>query len=170
MTPARDGQAEFLDLIYQYQGILVKISTIYAHGAVEANDLIQDMLIQLWQSYPTFKGQSSFSTWMYRIALNTALMYRRKYARRPEGHIDPNPPPEFMTYQPELDEDVQLLYECIRELPSLDRAIILLYLEQYRYQEIADITGLSHSNVSVRIVRIKSKLKTLLTAKGYCEE
>ncbi len=170
MTPARDGQADFLDLIYQHQGILVKISTIYAHGAVQANDLTQDMLVQLWQAFPTFKGQSSFSTWMYRIALNTALLFRRKDEKRPEGHTDPEPPPEAVAFDPELDDDVRLLYECIRELPSLDRAIILLYLEQYRYQEIANITGLSHSNISVRIVRIKSKLKTLLIAKGYCED
>lgn len=126
--------------------------------------------MQLWKSYDSFRQQSAFSTWMYRVALNTALMHTRKRARRPEmvdiyeqkiPHLD-----EHVEYDA---DDVTMLYQCIHELPRLDRAIILLWLEQHSYSDIAEITGLSRTHVSVRIVRIKKVLHRCLLAKGYLE-
>lgn len=170
MRSLRDQQDKFIDRVYRHQGILYRICSVYTQDTEDWNDLWQEILMQLWKSYPSFGAQSSFSTWMYRVALNTALMHRRQRARRPvttsaEEHQFPvteNP-------RPHADEDVQLLYRCIQELPRVDRAIILLKLELKSYQEISEITGFSVKNVSVRIVRIKEKLRQLLIAKGYKE-
>ena len=171
MLGSHEGQQVFMDLVYEHQGILWRISSIYAKKRAEAQDLVQDILLQLWQAWPTFRGHCAFSTWMYRVALNTALMHRRKCKVRPEDYADSFSSFEMFEAEPPRDnEDVRVLYACIRELPTLDRAIILLYLEQYSYDEITEMTGLSKSNISVRIVRIKSKLRDLLYARGYRED
>lgn len=171
MTVSRERQEAFMELVYEHQGILWRISSIYAKEKAEAQDLVQDILLQLWQAWPVFNGRSAFSTWMYRVALNTALMHRRKRKVRPEDYADSFSSFEMFEAAPSRDnEDVRVLYGCIRELPTLDRAIILLYLEQYSYQDIAEMTGLTKSNISVRIVRIKSKLRDLLSARGYRED
>ena len=168
MKGTTEEQRSFVDLVHAAQGILHRICAVYTQDGESRNDLRQEMLLQLWRSYSSFRSQSSFSTWMYRVALNTALMYRR----RQKGHwltvsIDDVSPPHTEGHAPEDDEDVQLLYQCIHELPRLDRAVILMQLEQKSYREIADVTGLSEGNVSVRIVRIKQKLRTMLEERGY---
>jgi RNA polymerase sigma-70 factor (ECF subfamily) len=105
---------------------------------------------------------------MYRVALNTALMYRRKHKlTRPAVWIDDVPLADAATHPGTDDEDVRFLYRCIQELPKLDRAVILMHLEQNSYQGIADVTGLSEGSVGVRIVRIKQKLRRMLEKRGY---
>ena len=168
MSAMTEDQRLFVERVYKAQGILHRICSVYTRDEESHKDLRQEMLLQLWKSYPSFRNQSSFSTWMYRVALNTALMYRRKQKRLwLMVPIDDDAPPPVEDDSPGDDEGVQLLYRCIRELPRLDRAIILLQLEQKSYREIADITGLSEGNVSVRIVRIKQKLRTMLETRGY---
>jgi len=146
------------------RGILYRICSVYAADREDRDDLYQEMLFQLWRSYASYQGQSSFSTWMYRVTLNTALMHRRKRSRAHrvlDGSgadleiTDPSPAHE--------DPDVQRLRSCIQQLGGVDRAVILLRLEEKSYQEISDITGLSESNVSVRIVRVKERLRQMLT-------
>ncbi len=171
MKLTREGQQAFVDRVYEHQGIIWRIRSIYAKEEMEAQDLIQDILLQLWRAWPSFDGRSAFSTWMYRVALNTALMHRRKYKTQPESTAESYASFEMFASAPVPDtEGIRLLYACIRELATLDRAIILLYLEEYNYQEIAEITGLSKSNISVRIVRIKNKLREMLITKGYRED
>jgi RNA polymerase sigma-70 factor (ECF subfamily) len=171
MRPELGQHGEFVELIHEHQGILHKVCWIYALDPADREDLFQDMVMQLWRSFSSFRGQSSFSTWMYRVALNTALMHRRKNSRTVQLQSSGDEP--VASPRPdraESEEDIELLHRCIQELPQLDRAIILLYLEQHGYDEIADITGLTRTNVSVRIVRTKDRLRELLAAKGYTRE
>jgi RNA polymerase sigma-70 factor (ECF subfamily) len=168
MKAATEEQRRFVDSVHAAQGILGRICAVYAQDEESRRDLRQEMLLQLWRSHSSFRSQSSFSTWMYRVALNTALMYRRKEKRRrPTVSIDDVPSPDSENQAAANGEDVQFLYRCIQQLPKLERAVILLHLEQKSYQEIADVTGLSEGSVSVRLVRIKQKLKTVLEERGF---
>jgi RNA polymerase sigma-70 factor (ECF subfamily) len=158
---------DFLEKVYQSQGVLYRICSIYTNNQEEWNDLWQEILLQLWRSFPSFQEKSSFSTWMYRVALNTALMHQREKKRRwfstnveNENLVSDNNP------SLQQDEEVHILYECIRQLPQLDRAIMLLRLQQKSHKEIAEVTGFNESNLSVRIMRIKKKLRQLLMQKG----
>lgn len=168
MNAEQPQQQEFIDLVYEHQGILHRLCSVYTETPEDREDCYQDVLLQLWRSFPSFRGQSRFSTWMYRVALNTLLLGRRRRSRRRDAVSRSGTVPDIeANADPDVDEDVALLHRCIQELPELDRAIALLYLEQRSYDEIAGITGLSKSNVSVRIVRIKTKLQKLLVSKGY---
>jgi len=170
LTGDTDRQ-RFLALIEKHQGILHSICLAYAHDGEDRRDLFQDMLLQLWRSFGTFRGQSSFTTWAYRVALNTALLFRRKATRRPD--LSQGGEYEISSLSVEASppaDDVEALRACIRELPALDRAIVLLQLEERTYDEIAEITGLSRSNVSVRLVRLKERLRQALQARGVGKE
>ncbi len=166
-----EEQRSFVERVHTAQGILHRICAVYTQDEESRNDLRQEMLLQLWRSYSSFRSRSSFSTWMYRVALNTALMYRRRQKRhRPAISIEDVPTLNADGHSSTDDEDVRFLYRCIRELPKLDRAVILLQLEQKSYREISDVTGLSESSVSVRIVRIKQKLRTMLETRSHAGE
>ncbi len=170
MKSQQPADPAFVDQIYEHQGILRRICSVYASSPEDREDLYQEILLQSWRSFASFNGQAKFSTWLYRVALNTALLRRRRSAGQPairfqaEGDMD-----GAVEDRSEGDMDVALLQRCIQELPALNRAIVLLYLEQRPYEEIAEITGLSRSNISVRLVRIKDELRQLLLAKGYRE-
>lgn len=154
----------FLDLLNQHLGIVYKISQAYESDPDERADLRQEMIYQLWRSYPTFTGQAKFSTWMYSVCLNTALAYRRMFRRRQHQTLIllheqiPDPPPDNQ------EEAMEALFNAIARLSPLNKAIVLLYLDDLSYQEIATITGLSKANVSVRLVRIKKELESRLPA------
>jgi len=157
-------KSKFLELVEQNQDIIHKICGLYAVNMDERKDLSQEIVCQLWKSYKSFKGDSKFTTWMYKVALNTALLNLRRSRSRvrieslKEHHGDI---PARVADQ-EKHEKINRLYEGINQLRKFDRAIILLYLEQFSYSQIAEVTGISESNVSVRLVRIKKKLKELL--------
>jgi RNA polymerase sigma-70 factor (ECF subfamily) len=171
MKAVTGEQRSFIERVHGAQGILHRICAVYAREKESRDDLRQDMLLQLWRSYPSFGNRSAFSTWMYRVALNTALRHLRRQKRlRPTVSMDDVPAPCAGDHSVENGEDVECLYRCIQELPGLDRAVILLQLEQKSYQEIAEVTGLSEGAVSVRIVRIKQKLKNLLRERGLTGE
>lgn len=161
MVTRTELQREFLDFVEAHQGIVHKVCALYAVRDGERQDLRQEILMQLWRSFPSFHGGSRFSTWMYRVALNTALLARRKQSSRPLCGSLPEPEPAA-PHPPAADLDVEQLHRCIRRLPELDRAVILLYLEQHRHEEIAELTGLSRPAVGVRIVRIKKRLRECL--------
>ena len=166
-----DKQQEFIQQVYKAQGILFRICNVYARDAENKNDLMQEMLLQLWRSYPSFRMDSAFSTWMYRVALNTALMYSRKEKRGSRSlPIDAVPAGEIPREEHEDEEGVHLLYECIQGLPVVDRAIVLLHLEERTNEEIAHILGLNPGNVSVRLTRVKGRLRHALVAKGIRKE
>jgi len=147
----------FVKLITEHENLVHKVCNIYARNHAEREDLKQEIIYQLWKSFKSFRGEARIQTWMYRVALNTALYY---YKRRPPEGI------EYSTVQiaenPDLfvvEEQLKSLYQAIRKLHYLDRAIILLYLEKKTYRQIGDIMGMTEKNISVRIVRIKEKLK-----------
>ncbi len=157
-------QCEFLDLVEAHQGIVRKVSAMYAEQPAEREDLQQEILMQLWRSFPSFRGGSRFSTWMYRVALNTALMERRSRRSRLVARPLSDTSQPMAARTPGSDPDVGRLQRYIRRLRELDRAVILLYLEQHTHEEIAEMTGLGRKNVGVRIVRIKRQLRKWLTS------
>jgi RNA polymerase sigma-70 factor (ECF subfamily) len=150
---------KFIQEINQNLGIAHKVCNVYFSASEEREDVLQEMMYQLWRSYPSFQQQSKFSTWMYRVCLNTALTYLRKNKRNRNEAIAPkhHQIPDQGGSGP--DENIKTLYEAISLLSPINKAIILLYLEDMSYEEIADVTSLSKSNVSVRLVRIKKELE-----------
>ena len=160
-----ETEISFLANLNQNMGIVHQVChTYFRRDAMEREDVFQDIMYQLWKSYPQFKGESKFSTWMYKVALNTAITHIRRSARAPQNaeltesaararHIN-----EHMSRV----EEVRLLHEAIAALTDIDKAIILLHLEDQNYDDIASITGLTKVNVSVRLVRIKRALKDYL--------
>ena len=136
----------------------------FPRDAVEREDVFQDIMYQLWKSYPQFKGESKFSTWMYRVALNTVITHIRQSSRTPpnaELTESVVPVPQINDHMNRAQQ-VHVLHEAIAALTDIDKAIILLHLEDQSYDEIASITGLTRTNVSVRLVRIKRALKDYL--------
>lgn len=152
----------FIQQLNENLGIAHKVGRIYFADDDDREDVLQEMMYQLWKSYPRFKGDSKFSTWMYSVCLNTAITYRKKIKKEKTESLS------AMHYQmsdqpaASQDESIRLLFEAIGTLSALNKAIIFLYLEDMSYDEIAAITGLSKSNVSVRLVRIKKELEKKL--------
>ena len=161
----------FIEFVNQNIRIAHKVSRIYFENEDEREDLVQEMMYQLWRSYPSFDKRSKFSTWMYKVCLNTALTWRRNYKKKKEEAL-------LLTHyqiadepSENKDEGIRLLFDAIATLTPLNKAIVLLYLENMSYEEIASITGISRSNVSVRLVRIKKELETHLKPKiKYCND
>ena len=157
-----ERQSRFLDLVQTHQGVIRKVAALYARDRADREDLFQEIVVQLWTSFESFRGDAAFSTFLYRVALNTALMRLRRAYRQPAVDagraIDDLPAPEARRH----DEDVERLYGAIRQLGPVDRAIVLLVLEERSYEDIASVTGLSAGNVSVRLVRAKERLRRLM--------
>ncbi len=159
-------EEEFVKVIKQNERVIFKITTVYTRNEVDQQDLYQDIVYQLWKSFDTFRNESKISTWMYRIALNTALTRYKRHKKR--GH--PVPIEKVIlrqteNYDIEFEERLALLYKQIHELNSLEKGIMLLLLEGKKYEEISEIIGLSSSNVGTRISRIKQKLKQRINKK-----
>jgi RNA polymerase sigma-70 factor, ECF subfamily len=156
-------EQEFIELINNHKGILHKICNIYFYKNPYKEDYYQEILIRLWKSYPDFKGQCAFSTWIYRVALNTAIDIIRKLNIRPVFiELSKNEFSIPATNKSAESDNRDKLYEAIDYLSELEKAIILLYLEEYEYKEIAEIIGISEGNTGVRINRIKNQLTKIL--------
>jgi len=153
-------------MIYTHMGIIYKICKLYAEGE-DQEDLKQEIIYQLWRSYPTYRGDSKFQSWMYRVALNTALLgLRARKMKHTEISDKELRISEDPFEQQEEEARVKQLYRQIYKLKDLDKTIIFLYLEECSYDEIAEITGISVSNVSVRLTRIREKLRAKLDLKN----
>lgn len=160
---------QFLDVFEKNIGIIIKISRVYTKNAQDREDLINDIALELWKSFKNFNGNSKISTWIYRVALNTSMNYNRK--RKKDTIISSlNDFKRIETFPWLIEQDdssvSEILYQCIDELNEINKAIILLYLDGNSHDEIADITGISKSNVGTRIGRIKEQLKTLVITKN----
>jgi RNA polymerase sigma-70 factor (ECF subfamily) len=164
-----ERQHAFLDLLVEHQGILHKVCALYATDAADREDLRQEVVLALWRAWPAFRGEARVSTWMYRVALNVAMLRARRRGARREVAIEDEPLAPAGRDE-DADEGIRLLHACIRELSEVDRAIVLLHLEKHSYDEIAALTGLTRSNVSVRLVRLKARLRERLLARGYRAE
>jgi RNA polymerase sigma factor (sigma-70 family) len=151
-------QREFTALINQNRGIIYKVIRLYVNHEEDERDLFQEILFQAWKSYPRFDGRSKFSTWLYRVGLNTVLTFKR----RPVVVVPHEDLSSLNIAQPKTTDDSEALYVAIRELPEIDRMIITLHLDGYENEEIAEITGITKNNAAVKLHRIKDNLiKTL---------
>lgn len=156
---ARDEFAKLLDL---HKGILYKVTNAYCRNEEDRKDLIQEIILQLWRSWGKYDPTYQQSTWVYRIALNVSISFyrqekRRKAATAPLSDEILAVPNE--SESGELQEGVRLLYQFINQLPALHRALMILYLDQKTYQEIAEILGITTTNVATKISRIKKTIK-----------
>ena len=154
---------EFINAIKDNEAVLYKATRLYTDNPTDHKDLYQEIVYNLWKGYDSFRGDAQLSTWIYRIALNTAILFLKNKKRR--GHnvsLDEIVLTEEK-YDPVLEERLKILHSKIRELKEVDKGIIFLYLEGKKYDEIASITGLSVSNVGTRMARIKDKLNKKIT-------
>lgn len=155
-----DIEKEFIATIKQYERVIYKVCTFYISNEHPLTDLYQEVICNMWVGFPKFRNESAVSTWIYRIALNTCISGLRKSKTRPQstsiqGLEEMLPNPENM------DEQIKELYKLIYQLKELDRALILLYLEDKSYKEIAEITGLSVANVATKLKRTREKLRDM---------
>ncbi|WP_338759539.1 sigma-70 family RNA polymerase sigma factor [Bernardetia sp. ABR2-2B] len=159
-----DKDKDFVAFIQKHQGIIHKVCRMYCDSDDDRQDLFQEVLFQLWKSYPKFRGDSKISTWMYRIALNTAIARLRKVKRKPSEFSISDSTLQFPDTPPDTDKEEQLknLQKAIQKLSKVEKGIIMLYLEEKSYDEIAEIIGITKTNVGVKINRIKKKLKQTL--------
>jgi RNA polymerase sigma-70 factor (ECF subfamily) len=152
-------EKEFVRIIKQHEGVIFKITTMYTDNRDDQKDLYQDVVFQLWKSFDSFRAESKISTWMYRIALNTTLTRLKKSKRMKHSvSIDKVVLQETENYDPDFEDRLRLLYAHIKQLNVVEKGLMLLLLEGKKYEEIAEITGLSSSNVGTKISRIKQKL------------
>ncbi|MDY8134309.1 sigma-70 family RNA polymerase sigma factor [Aquimarina sp. 2201CG5-10] len=155
------NEDNFLKVLKENQGIILKIVNSYCKKIEDRDDLIQEITIQLWKSWKNYNSDYKISTWMYRIALNVAITFYRKTSRK-ETLIQPLKEELVFVHNNEdidLSESVKQLYYFISKFNALNKALILLYLDQYSYEEIASVLGISKTNVSTKISRIKMHLK-----------
>ncbi|HZL10128.1 MAG TPA: sigma-70 family RNA polymerase sigma factor [Prolixibacteraceae bacterium] len=157
-------EKEFLHIITENQGIIHKVCSIYCDLEEDRRDLFQEILVQLWKSYPSFRSESKFSTWMYRVALNTAITSFKKEKRQPDksGISYENLQLADEMYDTRTEEQIRMLNKAVHQLSGIEKSIILLFLEDKKYEEIADITGITQNYVRVKMNRIKKKLKSLM--------
>lgn len=153
-------ESAFIALVEEHKRIIYKVCYVYAADKENLNDLYQEVVINLWKAYPRFRGECAASTWVYRIGLNTCISFFRKSKSRPE--VVPITV-DLAAFADEEDKTASLreLYRMINSLGQLERALILLWLEERSHQEIADIIGISRNNVAVRLNRIREKLKAM---------
>ena len=157
-------EKEFLQIIQKNQGIVHKVCNIYCDTEEDRHDLFQEIVAQLWRSFPTFRKESKVSTWMYRVALNTAITTFKKSKRRPDQTCltFENFQIEDETYDAEVEEQIKSLHKAVNHLTGVEKSIVLLFLENKKYEEIAEITGITQNYVRVKMNRIKKKLKKLM--------
>ncbi len=151
----------FIALLSEHQNIVHKVCRLYQPAASDRTDLFQEVVLAAWKGFHSFKGDAKFSTWLYRVALNTAISFYRKEKRRPApAHFA-----EDMLNIPAADdsggeaEQRDALYKCINDLSAIDKALVMLYIEDYNHADIAGMLGITANHVAVKLTRIKSKLK-----------
>ncbi|EIM01754.1 RNA polymerase subunit sigma-70 [Rhodanobacter thiooxydans] len=163
-------QQHFEALWREHRGIVLKVASVYAYGAEERDDLVQEIGAQLWRSFDGYDGRrAKFSTWLYRIALNVAISQSRRRRSAPEQRFEPLQMHHLETIGggegiAEADERLVELYAFVGTLDPLNRALILLYLEDRSYTEIAEVLGISETNVATKLGRIRQKWRGQMTA------
>lgn len=157
-------EKEFLHIIRDNQGVIHKVCNMYCDAEEDRNDLFQEIVAQLWKSYPTFRNESKVTTWMYRVGLNTAITTFKKNKRRPDqaSLSFENFQVADENHEAETEENITLLHRAVAQLTGIEKSIILLFLDNKKYEEIAEITGITQNYVRVKMNRIKKKLKVLM--------
>ncbi len=152
----------FADLIEENQGIIHKVCRSYTDTPDEHKDMFQEVVLQLWNSFDSFNERAKFSTWMYRVSLNTAItLFRKKKKTVATTNMEQVPHIQYEDDR-EMQEQINLLYKAIKQLTEVERALVLLYLDEKPYSEIAETMGISSVNARVKMNRIKSKLKVIM--------
>lgn len=161
---------EFLRILTQYQGILYKVSLVYFKNSTEREDNFQEIVYQLWKSFPALRNKDSIGSWIYAVAINTSISRVKKISKIEYcEHMPEIPEKSKIVDEISRNESFKLLIEAIYSLNEIDKSIMLLYLEEKSYDEIAEITGISKSNVGVRINRSKEILKRNLKTLNHGE-
>jgi RNA polymerase sigma-70 factor (ECF subfamily) len=150
------AQARFEALLEQHQKILFKVAGSYCRNAEDRRDLVQEMMAQLWRSFSKYDPQRAFSTWMYRIALNVAISFARRASYRRMEALEAEP---GAAEAEEEDERVRKLRSFMEQMDVMNRALLLLYMEEHSYREIAEVLGISESNVGTKISRLKQRIR-----------
>jgi RNA polymerase sigma-70 factor (ECF subfamily) len=160
----KELEHSFVELLEKNQRIVHKICRLYTNDEESHNDLFQEITIQLWKAYPKFRGDAKFSTWMYRVALNTAITLYRKSKRQIKTQDFETI--SFKITSEEFDDteerQLALMYSAVKELNDIDKALVFLYLEDKNYKEISETLGISEVNARVKMNRIRGKLRTIL--------
>ena len=168
---AADTEKTFKKWLDDHKGLILKVLRSFAENTQDQDDLFQDICLQLWLSVPNFDGKAKASTWIYRVALNTAIVYRRGQKRRKHR------PQQWLSFRcesqnenpvPLLDETIEKVYEAVRKLPRLEASVVLMSLEGLSYNEMADVLGISADNVGVKLNRARKNLAQLL--KGLIDD
>ena len=152
-------EKEFIHLLNQHQKIIYKVCNLYMDLHSDREDLFQEITLQAWKAYGNFRGDAKFSTWLYRVALNTAITFFRKDKKKPDIYSTDTMPEKMEENFDPVEEQVKAMYAAIGELSRIDKALVMLYLEDYSYQEIGEMMGITANNVAVKMNRIKLKLK-----------
>ncbi|QLE01599.1 RNA polymerase sigma factor [Galbibacter sp. BG1] len=160
----KELEHNFVKELEENQNIVHKICKIYTDNQHAHNDLFQEITIQLWKAYPKFRGDAKFSTWMYRISLNTAITLYRKSKRqiRTQDFDSVLYKVKATAYDDTEEQQLRLMYDAIKQLNDIEKALVFLYLEDKNYKEIAETIGISEVNARVKMNRIKTKLKNIL--------
>jgi RNA polymerase sigma factor (sigma-70 family) len=171
MASSVDEEEIFLRLVDQHRGIIRKVAAGYCSTPADRHDLSQEIMLQLWKAYPRYSPDRPFSTWMYRIALNVAISFLRRNTRPirqtvPLEEIDREFVDENVA-DPESDERLALLQRFIATLDPLNRALLLLYLDDHIYRDIATILGITETNVATKLSRLKERLRQNLTKENH---
>ncbi|MFS4456859.1 RNA polymerase sigma factor [Maribacter sp. 2304DJ31-5] len=160
----KELEHQFVTELQDNQNIVHKVCTLYTNDRDSHNDLFQEITIQLWKAYPKFRGEAKFSTWMYRVALNTAITLYRKSKRRIDTQNY-----ESVIFKIKADEydeteeqQLKLMYKAVKQLGDIDKALVFMYLEDKSYTEISETLGITEVNARVKMNRIKTKLRTIL--------
>lgn len=155
---------QFVSNLEKHQNIVHKICRMYTNDKDSHNDLFQEITIQLWKAYPKFRGDSKFSTWMYRVALNTAITLYRKSKKeiKTQDFDDVSFKIKAQEYDDETEQQLKLMYKAVKQLNDIDKALVFLYLEDQSYRDISETLGISEVNARVKMNRIKTALKNIL--------
>ncbi|WP_369617895.1 RNA polymerase sigma factor [Flavobacterium sp. CFS9] len=164
----KEKEQEFLNRIESHKGILYKVSKMYMDNSDDQQDLFQEIVCQLWKSYGSFRNESQFSTWMYRVAINTAIVFLRKEKRKVDKY-------EIASENIKDDEgdsrikesQIDHFYKAVQKLEKIDKAIIFYQLEGFSHKEIGENLGISEGNARVKLNRAKEKLKEIIKNQGY---
>ena len=158
-------EQEFVTLVEAHQNLIHKICRLYTKSDSEHKDLFQEITIQLWKAYPKFRGEAQFSTWMYRVGINTAISLYRKSKQRIQSLNFEDvafKTPQDEVYNDIEDQQLSTIYKAIKQLNDVDKALVFLYLEDKSYKDISETMGISEVNARVRMNRLKKKLKKQL--------
>jgi len=158
MNPIIVSEEEFVNKLNAHQKIVHKVCNLYMNTNTDREDLFQEISLQAWKSYKTYRGDAQFSTWLYRVALNTAITFFRKEKKQVRTTFS-EVLPDVISNESDIEEQVKAMYKSIGDLSKIDKALVMLYLEDYSYIEIGETLGITPNNVAVKMNRLKLKLK-----------